>query len=473
MNFAPGFKRRTSAQAGRLIVAVAYGLLVTGCSTARPWINAPLEPGEVVRYDGLRQIADPARSPDLLVIASFSGGGSRAAALAHAVLVELDRVPLQVNGRSTTLAREIDVVTGVSGGSIAAAYLALHGTPRFLNRFGSEFLDVDFGSELVGATLGPAGLHRLSSAYVGRGNLLADSLDAQMFGGATFGSLAELSERPYLIVGATDVASGAEFDFASDSFGRLCSSIDTVPLAFAVAASSAVPLVFTPLTLANHGPRCPRPAAPVDADDDVASRTRLVMDDMDQYSDPARRYVHLVDGGVSDNLGVRRIIDYVAQSGGIDNVLQMLQSPDGRLVQHIVFINIGSERRSRSALDGEQRTPGTLEVVAALASGGVGRASRATELAFAEATRGWKDDLRRLPAPYSNVDVYAIQVDLASTIDESLRERARAIPTTFHVRTEDRAILQSVAAAGVERSTEFARLRAALDEPAQHDPADR
>jgi predicted acylesterase/phospholipase RssA len=55
------------------------------------------------------------------------GGGSRAAALAHATLAELDEIKFKWNGRETSLTREIDVVTGVSGGSIAAAHLALHG----------------------------------------------------------------------------------------------------------------------------------------------------------------------------------------------------------------------------------------------------------------------------------------------------------------------------------------------------------
>jgi NTE family protein len=448
----------------RVAALIACAALASACSTARPWINAPLGPDESVRYDGLRQIADPSRSADLLVVVSFSGGGSRAAALAHAALAALDRVPLYVDGRTTTLTREIDVVTGVSGGSIAAAHLALHGVPRFLEHFPADFLDVDFGNEVVRRALSPAGMHRLGSAHLGRGNALADALDARLFDGATFGSLATLPERPYLIIGATDLASGAEFDFASDQFGRLCSAIDDVPLAFAVAASSAVPIVFTPLTLANHGPRCPRPtldAAPDAATGEMPSRAQLVSEQLDQYADPGKQFIHLVDGAVSDNLGVRRILDYVAQVGGIAPVLQLLAT-DGRVPRHLVFVNVGSERRGRSGLDSTAETPGTLQVLGALVDRGVGRASRATELAFMEATAGWLATLREMGPPYSEVDVYSIQVDLSSSGDAALQAQASEIPTVFRIQPEQRAILAGLASAGIAASTDFTRLRAAL-----------
>jgi NTE family protein len=443
---------------------LAATLLMGGCSTAKPWINAPLAEGEVVHYDGLRQIGDPSRSADLLVVASFSGGGSRAAALAHAALQELDRIPLRMDGQETTLASEIDVVTGVSGGSVAAAYVSMHGVPAFIDDFGPAFLDVDFGAQIFRRIVGPGSWYRLGSSYVGRGNLLADAFNDRLFHGETFGSLASRTGRPYLIVGATDIATGAEFDFASDQFGRLCSSIDAVPLAFAVAASSSVPLVFTPLTLANHAPECRtrEQPAPAVAQSETSPRTQLVLDELDQYADPDKRFIHLVDGGVSDNLGVRRVVDYVAQTGGIEHVLQMLQSPDGRIARHIVFINVGSERRGGSSLDDEAGTASTLQMVQALANGGVGRASRATELAFADAVRSWRATLHALGPPYSLVDVYSIQIDISSEPDAQLRDRARAIPTAFVISQEDRAVLASVARSSVETSTELARLRAAV-----------
>jgi hypothetical protein len=64
------------------LLAIALG--VAACSTTRPWSNEPLGAEETVRYDGLAQLLDSSRPPDVLVVANFSGGGSRAKAFAHA-----------------------------------------------------------------------------------------------------------------------------------------------------------------------------------------------------------------------------------------------------------------------------------------------------------------------------------------------------------------------------------------------------
>lgn len=105
---------------------------------------------------------------------------------------------------------------------------AWHGVPSHLERFDADFLERDFQSSLMRAVLSPAGMRHIGSPWFGRGNVLADELDAALFHGATFGQLGELEGRPYLIVGATDLSSGAEFDFTSDGLARLCSSINRV-----------------------------------------------------------------------------------------------------------------------------------------------------------------------------------------------------------------------------------------------------
>jgi len=51
------------------------------------------------------------------------------------VVAELDLVPFAHGGSATSLAREIDMVIGVSGGSVAAAHLAWHGVGGHLYDF--------------------------------------------------------------------------------------------------------------------------------------------------------------------------------------------------------------------------------------------------------------------------------------------------------------------------------------------------
>lgn len=444
----------------RAALAVVMTLLA-GCSTARPWINEPLQPGAAVAYDGRRPFSDPSRAGDLLVVASFSGGGSRAAAFAHAALSELEAHPFDWEGTRTSLAREIDMVTGVSGGSVAAAHFALHGLEAHLARFPEDFLEVDFQGQLVDAVLSPAGLQRLSSPWQGRGHLLADAFDAQLFAGATFGNLTELPGRAYLIVGATDLVNGSEFDFASDQFTSLCSSIDDVPLAFAVAASSAVPLLFSPLTLQNHSGSCPEPGGPAAADKPgvVTARARLVQSEAESLGRSERKYVHLVDGGVSDNLGLRRIADYVVQAGGIRAVLESLGvgSPGGvQMPRRIVFLSVNSETRGAPEFESSSRVPGTLDVLGALINGNLGRHSRETALVFDDAIEQWRADLRR---DDGDVDIFRIEVNLHGLEDAALRDRVLAIPTAFRISAEDRKLLRVAARAALDESVELQRFQ--------------
>jgi NTE family protein len=446
-------------------VVVVLALLLAGCSTARPWLNAPLQPGETVQYDGRRQIADSTRAGDILVVASFSGGGSRAAAFAHATIAELDAHPFVWNGRSTTLAQEVDMVAGVSGGSVAAAHIALHGVTAHLRRFPTDFLDVDFQGQLLGSAMSPSKLYRLTSKWQGRGHMLADALDAQLFHGATFGELARMTGRPYLIVGSTDLSNGSEFDFASDQFALLCSSIDHVPLSFAVASSSAVPLLFSPLTLQNHADSCTTPAGATGADQrstgatGATARAKLLQSEFDSLAQPGRRYLHLVDGAVSDNLGLRRIADYVVQAGGIRAVLQLLQvdaAQPASIPRRIVFLSVNSERQAPSGLEESGSVPGTVDVLGALVSGNLGRHSRETEFVFNEAIDHWRAELQ---VDGSDVDVHLIEVDLASLADAELRDRVLAIPTAFRISDDDRAALVLAARASLAASSEFERFK--------------
>lgn len=441
-------------------------LVLAGCSGARPWINPPLPADAVVRYDGLRQLNDPVRATDLLVVASFSGGGSRAAAFAHAALAELDRRRFAWDGRDTSLAGEIDMVTGVSGGSVAAAHFALNGLATHLARFSTDFLEVDFQARLIGAALSPSNLYLMSSPWFGRGHVLAGELDALLFGGATFASLDALPARPYLVIGATDLASGGDFDFASDQFATLCSAIDAVPLSFAVAASSSVPLVFSPLTLANHAKDCPRGAASSEArvaPDGITAtnaRDRLVRAELDAVRGGGRRFVHLVDGGLSDNLGLRRIADYVAQAGGVVPVLTLLGSGPGRaarLPRRVVFLSINAERRGPRAIDDRDRTPGTIDVLGAMIEGSLGRSSRETALVFADTIDAWRRELRAAPGARPDADVFLVEIDLSDVSDAELRERVLAIPTAFRIAAADREDLRSAAAMALGQSAELRR----------------
>ena len=58
--------------------------------------------------------------------------------------------------------------------------------------------------------------------------------------------------RPMIIINASDLAYGFRFSFIQDYFNLLCSDVRDFPIASAVAASSAVPVVFNPVVLESY-----------------------------------------------------------------------------------------------------------------------------------------------------------------------------------------------------------------------------
>ncbi len=92
--------------------------------------------------------------PQTFFVLSFSGGGTRAAAFSYGVLEELRRTGVPVAGRRRRLIDEVDLITGVSGGSFTAPAYALHGE-RLFSEYEERFLKRDVQGALAWRTLNP------------------------------------------------------------------------------------------------------------------------------------------------------------------------------------------------------------------------------------------------------------------------------------------------------------------------------
>ncbi len=170
-----------------------------------------------------------------------------------------------------------------------------------------------------------------------------------MFHGARFADLAARG-RPLIGIGATEIAGGTPFIFTQDTFDLICSDLAQFPLARAVAASNGFPGLFSPITLTNHAEQCGgrQPGwlrrVPAAERADPLSRLGTQAAILERLLDPNRtRYVHLADGGISDNLGMRvvgNMMQNIAASPadiaakGLDRIRRILViSVDGQGVQ--------------------------------------------------------------------------------------------------------------------------------------------
>ncbi|ARN21351.1 patatin-like phospholipase family protein [Piscinibacter gummiphilus] len=353
------------ASPARLLGAVLLAVLA-GCSTPAP-VNPPItrvSPDSGYRAARLlRPETTRVNDPHTLVMLAFSGGGTRAAALSYGVLEELRRTRITLGGVEHAALDQVDVITGVSGGSFTALSYALLGD-RLFTEFEPRFLKRDVQGELLSRTLSPSSWGRLASASYGRSELAADYYDEILFGGATYDDLLKI-DTPLAIVTGTDLSTGARFEFTQDHFDLICSDLGKVRLARAAATSSAVPVVLTPVTYRNYGGQCqaPHPAwvadvARMDKPNRPAGRALLRYRDIQSLEDSANRpYLHIVDGGVSDNLGLRGMLEAFEE---IEASPRFQEAIDFQSLRHIVVIAVNSRSAPSTDWDRSPTPPGLV-----------------------------------------------------------------------------------------------------------------
>lgn len=453
---------------GRAAVLCAAALLLAGCSTTRPWVNEPIKVGSP---SASTLLATPAVSaararptPSIIAAVTLSGGGARAAAFGLGVMQELKETHFTWEDRQTTLLDEVGLVSGVSGGSVLAGYYAAFGDETF-TRFERDFLLVNFQSSLVGDLTSPVSLHRLTSPWWGRSNILAERLDT-VFRGTTFGELRRKRPKPRLLVTATDLSTGAPFEFTPEQFALICSDLDSVPLSLAVASSAAVPILLSPVTLRNYAGNCPQVAQPNDAPQAEGNLSaRLLHLIAQSYNDSAARpYVHLVDGGMVDNLGVRSLVDRVIAGGSLE--ASFGSHPPGS-VHKIVLISVNSERDTAERIDTSDRVPSVGQVVDSLVFGAGSRVTTETTEMVNDVARRLSEQLRadrsRPDSPFApDAEIHVINVSLRGLRDPEVRRTLMSVPTAFTISPTQVRQLQMAGRQALRESREFQQLRRSL-----------
>ena len=414
-----------------------------------------------------------ARDPSLLVAVTLSGGGARAAAFGFGVLTAMQQAQFHWNGRDNNLLDATDVISGVSGGSIMAAYFAAYGSTG-LPRFEEDFLRQNFQNSLIKQALHPGNLIDLTSPWIGRSNLLAQRLDT-LFGGMTFGDVERRPRHPQLFITATDMSLGTSFEFTMDQFALICSDLASVPLSFAVAASSAVPLLLSPMTLHNYADRCAdlgtggaavalAQPGPTKA---AGFRARLYRAHERSYLDVERRpYIHLVDGGLADNLGVQRLLDRTL-GGGVGGAFSEVKVPDG-IIKKLVLVTVNSERDPAFNIDQSDQVPGMLQVVDSLLFGTGARATSETQEYLQDTINAWRSALAaRAPglteAFAPDAQIYVVPVNLRDAPDAVARSRLLQVPTAFSISSAEVSDLIEAGGTVLHNSPEFRSLMNSLD----------
>ncbi len=223
----------------------------------------------------MRPATNPATPPvydadGYFVGIAISGGGSRSANFGAASMFQLQRLGVL---------QHTDYISAVSGGAVVAAYYCAWGdewNPQNVQKKMTH----SFASELLMQTLLPWNILGMTFSNLDRSDLLANTFRNNLFirngKELTYSDLRP--DRPRLLINATDLQSGKPFTFSNETFDTLNSDLSKYPLTYAVAASSSVPVLLHHVTLRD-------------------------------YSTTFEQYRHLVDGGVTDNLGIQTLVN--------------------------------------------------------------------------------------------------------------------------------------------------------------------
>ncbi len=392
-------------------------------------------------------------------------------------------------GRKIRMLDEVDLVTGVSGGSFTALAYGLYGDKLF-DIYETSFLKRNVQGELIGRAVNPGNWGALASETWGRSELAAQFYDEILFHGATYADL-DRGTGPLILASATDISTGARLGFLQGAFDYLCSDLTAVPLSRAAAASSAVPFALSPVTINNYGGSCkfvspawterfgdpekvPRPAA-------RALKTRQ---DLQAFQDGVHRpYIHLVDGGLADNLGMRAVLETLE---GIEALNVLGQPTPFDHVRRIIVFVVNSRSSPKTNWDEVERAPGNVDLLIKATGVPIDHYSYEAVEQLRDTMARWQSmrrirDSAALPGNHDpelaelarapNIELYVIDVSFAALKDKAEFEYLNSLPTSFVLPSDAVDRLRAAAGTIIRSSPEFQRLLKGAGATLAVDPA--
>ncbi|MFW2438190.1 MAG: patatin-like phospholipase family protein [Arenicellales bacterium] len=410
---------------------VSFGLvllLLSGCASYGIVNNEPYSDNVQTPSYSIKTVPGKQGSGEITLILAFSGGGIRAAALAYGVLEELRDTSIMVDGRYQRILDHIDVISSVSGGSFTSAYYGLNGDRLFMD-FERAFLRNDNETKLIRGLFNPLRWFTRSS----RTEMAVKFYDDSMFHGASFADL-QRGNGPLILINASDLAYGVRFTFTQEYFNLLCSDISSFPISRAVAASSTVPLLFDPVVVENYpGCEIQQVGRLLNGEETSEKGPELaqIVEGLKSYQDKdKRRYVHFVDGGITDNLGLRAIYDLIEVAGGFNGYIKKVA---GKPVRRLAIISVNASTDSVLDIGLSTKPPTMEETLSAVTDVQLHRYNTATLELIQKSIRRWAAELSSAGSP---VKPYFIQVNFRDIEDPQKQQYFNRIPTSYTLTDE-------------------------------------
>jgi predicted acylesterase/phospholipase RssA len=426
------------------LVSAATFFVASGCAhyPDNPPISAiSIDAG--YRYKVVRETPTPGKP---FVLLAFSGGGTRAAAFAFGLMEALEKVEYTPKGstESRKLLDDVEIISSVSGGSFTAAYYALF-PKHFFNDFPKEVLYRNIQGELVMKLFNPYNWFRLVSPDFSRIDMAAEYYDKEIFHEKTFADILKQPKGsiPFLMLNATDISITHRFEFTQDQFDLLCSDLSGVSVARAVAASSNFPVAFAPLTVDIYKEKCSSLPIWVDLalEEKRFDRRYADADAAASYRRTDRSFVHLLDGGLSDNLGLRGAFQAVTTT---DSARSILNSK----LDKFMVIAANAKTTQHHAWDAKSNPPGVVSTLNVALNGPMDDVSFDSVEMFenqfrymkqlSDTVKACNDRLKECPGERLitnpiTTEYSFTELSFDRISDEHLRRCLQELPTSFHL----------------------------------------
>lgn len=397
-------------------------------------------------------IADPGNDGSTVVALAFSGGGTRSAAFAYGVLQALDEITIDEYPYKRRLIEDVRLVSGASGGAVTAAYFGMAGADHYQD-FREKFLYADAEENLRTSLLKPDNIVRTIGGGLNDRNGLAQWLDKNLFHGKTFAALRR-SDAPTVWITASDIYNRTPFHFTDDTFEALCSDLDKIRLSDAVSASAAVPVAFAPVVVSAMLKKCnyqaPQWLQNSLTNPDVSLRLNAYARSLYAYrNDPQQRYIKLLDGALTDNIGVT---PFALARAAAQNAHGPLSAAEAVKLRKLIFIVADAGTEGEEPWVKTVYGPVLTEVAAATAFTSISSSVRDGFDALRFATNQWQKDLidYRCSLPLATVKRHrgtlqgwnckdiTLVVELVSfrDFDGATQKKLNQIPTRFKLPKE-------------------------------------
>lgn len=445
----------------QLAMLIVCGICASSCAHRFVnRINSKIDRYDPVQHGRMGLQRNPHNRQDLAVMLAFSGGGTRAAALSYGVLEALHDLDVPGDqGGDYPMLDEVDYLSTVSGGSFTGAYYALYGD-RIFTDFPQRFLYHNVQWSLIWRLMLPWNWLRLFSGEYGRTDFAAEYYDKTIFQGATFQTLREQGVAG-IAIQSTDLVEATRFGFTPDFFGRICSDWSKFPVAGAVAASSAFPGPFGAITLNNFAGACDFTEekwiqTAIDRRDTTTREFYMAKSMRSYQNKKAKPFIHLLDGGIADNLGLRGPLESTLAHGGYVKALKDKGRADTRKLALIV-VNAQTDTSRKWAM--ARLAPGLMQMIDAVSTIMINRYNFETIELTRSSMRDWAQELRvQLGVKNPEKNFYLIEVSLNALQSDEERETLCALPTALHLPKNDVDHLRYAAKRVLYDNPEFQRL---------------